>query len=85
MKIGTSTTLTAAILMAFAATACSDSTPSPSGADGGGPATCTTCAGANAPTWALEDFQPKSDKFETTYGLEAYRGKVLVVALLAGW
>ena len=54
------------------------------------PATCSDdlsmlCPGAETPTWQLADFQPKSAKNGTTYGLEAFRGKVTVVALLSGW
>lgn len=44
-----------------------------------------TCVGSEMPTWKLEDFQPKSSGYRTTYGLEAFRGKVTVVALLSGW
>jgi hypothetical protein len=44
-----------------------------------------TCIGDEMPTWQLEDFQPKSSRYRTTYGLEAFRGKVTVVALLSGW
>lgn len=84
MKRRTSTILGAALLLAIGAAGCSDNGGSPAGGDSG-PASCATCVGADTPTWALVDFQPKSDKFETSYGLEAFRGKVLVVALLAGW
>jgi hypothetical protein len=38
--------------------------------------------GAPMPTWQLVDFQPKSAKFNQTYGLEAFKGKVTVVTLL---
>jgi thiol-disulfide isomerase/thioredoxin len=41
--------------------------------------------GAPAPGWALEDFQPLSERFRETYGLEAFRGSVVLVALYAGW
>jgi len=46
--------------------------------------------GAVAPSdpslaWALEDFQPRSCGFGQTYGLEAFRGKPIIVALLAAW
>ncbi len=44
-----------------------------------------TCVGAPMPTWALEDFQPKSSGFKKIYGLSAFKPKVTVVALLAGW
>jgi len=46
---------------------------------------CTTCVGASMPTWQLADFQPKSAGYGKTYGLEAFKGKVTVVALLASW
>ena len=46
---------------------------------------CTTCVGATMPTWQLADFQPKSAGYGKTYGLEAFKGKVTVVALLASW
>lgn len=41
--------------------------------------------GAPAPGWQLEDFQPLSERFQQVYGLEAFRGSVLLVALYAGW
>jgi hypothetical protein len=44
-----------------------------------------TCVGAPMPTWKAEDFQPKSSGFKKIYGLEAFKGKVTVVALLSGW
>lgn len=43
------------------------------------------CVGATMPTWQLQDFQPKSPRYGHTYGLEAFKGKVTVVALLSGW
>jgi len=46
---------------------------------------CMTCAGATMPTWRLSDVQPKSAGYGKTYGLEAFKGKVTVVALLASW
>jgi hypothetical protein len=46
---------------------------------------CTTCVGASMPSWQLTDYQPESPGFGKTYGLEAFRGKVTVVALLASW
>ena len=49
------------------------------------PAAQVTCAGAAAPVYSLADVQPKSARFGESYGLEAFRGQVLVVALLAGW
>jgi hypothetical protein len=50
-----------------------------------GDAGCMTCVGAPVPTWQLADFQPKSPGYGKTYGLEAFKGKVTVVALLASW
>lgn len=44
-----------------------------------------TAVGAAAPGWQLQDFQPQSPGFETTYGLDAFKGRVTVVALLASW
>ncbi len=44
-----------------------------------------TCPGAATPGWQLADFQPASSGFETTYGLEAFTGHVVVLALLSGW
>jgi hypothetical protein len=41
--------------------------------------------GAPAPTWSLVDFQPLSEGFQQTYGLDRFRGRVLLVALYAGW
>lgn len=46
---------------------------------------CMTCVGASMPTWQLQDFEPKSPGYGKTYGLEAFKGKVTVVALLASW
>jgi hypothetical protein len=43
------------------------------------------CIGADAPLWALRDFQPQSCGEGATYGLDVFRGKVTVVALLAAW
>ena len=43
------------------------------------------CPGNQAPSWALEDFQPQSPWFTLTYGLEQFAGKVTVMVLLAGW
>lgn len=58
---------------------------------GGSSASCdkspppSSCVGAEAPSWALEDFQPKSPKFQQRYGLEAFRGHPTVVAFMASW
>jgi len=46
---------------------------------------CMTCVGAEAPVYSLVDFQPQSPGFETSYGLEAFLGKVTLVGLLASW
>jgi len=45
----------------------------------------STCPGAAAPEFSLEDFQPQSLDFGKRYGLEAFRGKPTLVALLASW
>ncbi len=39
--------------------------------------------GEETPPWTLADFQPQSCGYESTYGMEAYKGRVTVVALLA--
>lgn len=54
-------------------------------ADASDTSTCMTCAGAPMPTWQLADVQPLSPGYGKTYGLEAFKGKVTVVALLASW
>lgn len=41
--------------------------------------------GAPWPVWELVDFQPKSPKYNQTYGLNEFRGRVTLVALLATW
>jgi len=41
--------------------------------------------GAPAPRWQLEDVQPMSERFGQVYGLEAFRGSVVLIALYAGW
>ena len=43
------------------------------------------CEGASAPGWALEDFQPMSMRYSETYGLDAFRGNVVVLSFHAGW
>jgi hypothetical protein len=43
-----------------------------------------TDEGARAPGWKLRDFQPKSPRFGQVYGLEEFRGSVLVLALYEG-
>jgi hypothetical protein len=76
--------------------ACADSTeaqrePDPAyGASLIAKATCiegadSTCPNSPMPTFALADFQPQSPWFEETYGLEQFKGKTTVVALLAAW
>ncbi|MCB9557491.1 MAG: hypothetical protein H6707_15395 [Deltaproteobacteria bacterium] len=42
-----------------------------------------SCPPAAAPGWQLTDFQPKSPRSGQTYGLEAFRGRPLLVALLS--
>ena len=44
-----------------------------------------TCAGEAAPAITLEDIQPASQEFGTSYGLEAFTGRVTLVVLLAAW
>jgi cytochrome oxidase Cu insertion factor (SCO1/SenC/PrrC family) len=62
--------------------------PSPPGTDAaaapGAPAD-PRAPGAALPTWALPDIQPVSDRFEERYGLDAFTGRVQVVALHAAW
>ena len=41
--------------------------------------------GAPWPDWELADFQPKSPRFNQTYGRSHFRGRVTFVALLATW
>lgn len=53
--------------------------------DAGGGCLPRACIGAEAPIWALTDFQPQSCGSGATYGLDVFRGKVTVVALLAAW
>jgi hypothetical protein len=43
-----------------------------------------TDPGAPAPGWKLQDFQPASDRYTETYGLDAFRGTPVLVALLSG-
>ena len=44
-----------------------------------------TCPDAEMPSFLLTDFQPQSAQFEETYGLDDFRDKVTIVALLASW
>lgn len=46
---------------------------------------CPTCPGAPLNTAALEDVQPSSCLFGTSYGLDVFEGRTTVVALLAAW
>ena len=57
----------------------------PGDADAGAGCLPATCQGADEPVWALRDFQPQSCGDGATYGLDVFRGKVTVVALLAAW
>ncbi|RYZ09394.1 MAG: hypothetical protein EOO73_03600 [Myxococcales bacterium] len=41
--------------------------------------------GATAPSFLLEDFQPKSPRFGEAYGVEEFRGSVLLMPLFAAW
>ena len=41
--------------------------------------------GAPWPDWELTDFQPKSPRYQQTYGLKHFHGQVTLVALLAGY
>jgi len=41
--------------------------------------------GAPAPAFALEDFQPVSTRFGESYGIEAFKGSVLLMPLFAAW
>jgi hypothetical protein len=41
--------------------------------------------GAQAPSFELEDFQPKSPRFGERYGAEEFRGTVLLLPLFAAW
>ena len=41
--------------------------------------------GSPWPEWELTDFQPKSLRFNETYGQNHFRGRVTLVALLATW
>jgi hypothetical protein len=42
-------------------------------------------AGAAEPGFQLQDFQPESARFGDSYGLEEFRGSVLLLPLYAGW
>lgn len=41
--------------------------------------------GALWPDWELVDFQPKSPKYNQKYGLDHFKGRITMVALLATW
>ncbi len=51
----------------------------------GGAPLAPTEIGAAAPVYQLDDVHPLSCGFKATYGLEAFKGKVTVAALWAGW
>lgn len=52
-------------------------------------AACTagprTCPGATWPSFKAPDFQPQSPLNGTEHGLEAFKGRIIIVAMLAGW
>ncbi len=52
-------------------------------------AACTrgppTCPGATWPTFAAPDFQPASALHGESHGLEVFKGRLIIVAMLAAW
>ena len=52
-------------------------------------AACTrgprTCPGATWPDFAAPNFQPASSLKDSKHGLEIYKGKIIIVAMLAAW
>ena len=52
-------------------------------------AACTagpmTCPGATWPSFKAPDFQPQSPLNGSEHGLEAFKGRIIIVAMLAGW
>ena len=42
-------------------------------------------APATVPTWQLEDVNPNSAGYQTTYGLDAFEGDILVAILVQGF
>lgn len=48
----------------------------------GGP---SDAGGSTIPAWQLEDVQPLSPRFGTTYGLSVHAGRPVVVVLLEGF
>ena len=79
--------LVTALLGATACSSDSDVDP-PDGAgttDGGCDVSVPTCPGAVALDWSATDFQPKSARFNQAYGLEAFRGKTVLVGYLSAW
>ena len=52
--------------------------------DGSCIASCTgpTCVGAPSPAWTLADKQPGANE-DVVYGMEAFKGKVVMLALLS--
>ena len=45
----------------------------------------STCVGSEMPSFVLEDFQPNSEGFGESYGLDRFQGKVTYVSLWASW
>lgn len=41
-----------------------------------------SCADAPAPSWQLADMQPESARYEQVYGLEGFRGQVVVMLMI---
>jgi len=44
-----------------------------------------TCPGATWPDFSAENFQPASSLNGKAHGLEAFKGKIIIVAMLAAW
>ncbi len=89
--ISRSTVLASLVSLSVAAWSCSDSEPPDTNdADSGsssssGGRSGPTAPGAESPSWSAVDFQPKSAKTGQSYGLEEFRGKVVLVAFLSAW
>jgi thiol-disulfide isomerase/thioredoxin len=49
------------------------------------PEPAPTCEGALTPSWSLSDVQPQSCGYNKQYGLQSFRGGVVLVALLSAW
>ena len=75
-----------ALGVALAVSACGDST-NDAATDAGADAApiLPTSVGQPTPEWSAPDFQPKSPRFNQSYGLDQFRGKVLFVGFLSGW